>query len=328
LTLQVLGVKMLSSSQTERVVTIKAKTLADPRNHVVMFYERDEELADAVGDFLVDGYNAGESTIVVATADHIDAFEAALDHRGFDVDALRRDGALLTLEAAEAMAGFLRGDWPDERAFDDVIGAMVRRATRGTRRVRVYGEMVALLWDADHVNAAIELEALWNELARHVDFTLMCAYSAKSVAGAANKDSFQSLCHAHSEVMGDHAAVGDVSREFPCRSDSLAEVRQFVAETLRAWRFGRLVDDGSLIVSELATNAVLHGGSNFSVGISSGGDGVRVSVRDHSGELPVLRSPSPTTISGRGLLLIAGVARAWGIEVVDGGKVVWADLHR
>ncbi len=33
-----------------------------------------------------------------------------------------------------------------------------------------------------------------------------------------------------------------------------------------------------------------------------------------------------TTISGRGLILIAALAERWGTDQVDDGKIVWVDL--
>ena len=77
-------------------------------------------------------------------------------------------GQLVTLDAADTLAELMVGDHPDPARFDAAVGEAVRDALVGGRRVRAHGEMVALLWDAGNVGAAIELEDLWNELGARI----------------------------------------------------------------------------------------------------------------------------------------------------------------
>jgi anti-sigma regulatory factor (Ser/Thr protein kinase) len=122
-------------------------------------------------------------------------------------------------------------------------------------------------------------------------------------------------------------APAGASRSFQCRSSALGAARQFVIDALGAWRLDEIADDASIVVSELATNALLHARSDFTVELSWADDTVRLSVRDASPLLPVVRNPSPTTIAGRGLVLISAIATSWGTEVFDDGKVVWAEFR-
>ncbi|HEY0519335.1 MAG TPA: MEDS domain-containing protein, partial [Ilumatobacteraceae bacterium] len=136
-----------------------------------MFYDNDVDLVRAVAEHAIAGFVAGEATIAVATTRHIAAFEAAMVDRGVDVAGARADGAWTAVDASHAMSRFIVDDRPDPDAFDAEIGRLVRDATAGGRTARVYGEMVALLWDDGHVGAAIELESLWNALRVEVEFT-------------------------------------------------------------------------------------------------------------------------------------------------------------
>jgi MEDS: MEthanogen/methylotroph, DcmR Sensory domain/Histidine kinase-like ATPase domain len=308
-------------------MTVDTAARVSSRAHVVLFYENTEQLVTTVAQFLVDGVLADEPAIVVATTSHIVAFEDAMVAAGVDIVAARASGNLFMIDAEQAMSQFLIGDWPEASRFDSVFGDVIRRLSDSGRPVRVYGEMVALLWDAGHVAAAFELEALWNELGQHVPFSLMCAYPATSVSD--HGVSFQQLCQCHSAVVG---ARGDAARNRATRSflgdaGSLKGARQFVVDTLRSWHLDHLCDDGSIVVSELATNAVLHAASDFTVTLSLEGRTVRLSVVDESAQLPVVRTPSPTTISGRGLVLVAALGARWGSEVVDDGKEVWVELR-
>ncbi|MCA1691549.1 MAG: ATP-binding protein, partial [Actinobacteria bacterium] len=97
----------------------------------------------------------------------------------------------------------------------------------------------------------------------------------------------------------------------------------------RATEWGRedLADDAELVLSELVTNAILHGGGCTSVAIMSIGDGLRVEVRDESRVPPILGRPSEESLTGRGLRLVARLAERWGAAFEgEGGKVVWAEV--
>ncbi len=81
-----------------------------------------------------------------------------------------------------------------------------------------------------------------------------------------------------------------------------------------------------LVVSELATNAVLHARTPFVVRMSGDGGSVRVAVFDTSDGRPEPGSPDPAAVTGRGLGIVDALASAWGVEPAEGGKWVWAEL--
>ncbi|WP_187438096.1 ATP-binding protein [Actinomadura decatromicini] len=86
-------------------------------------------------------------------------------------------------------------------------------------------------------------------------------------------------------------------------------------------------DDGCVIVSELVTNAVLHGDGPVAVHVfQDERDGLPViEVRDGGAGRPVVRPEDCAAIHGRGLALVACLACDWGVRPLpDGGKVTWA----
>jgi hypothetical protein len=68
--------------------------------------------------------------------------------------------------------------------------------------VRAFGEMVSLLWDGNQVSAAIELEAMWNELGSQYPFSLYCGYPTRSVSGPTHRDALAQVCHLHTTAVG------------------------------------------------------------------------------------------------------------------------------
>jgi anti-sigma regulatory factor (Ser/Thr protein kinase) len=108
-------------------------------------------------------------------------------------------------------------------------------------------------------------------------------------------------------------------------ADSVAAVRRMVCAQLEqaavAWH------DAVVVASELATNAVLHARTPYVVELHVG-KVVRIEVTDTGLGAPVLQ-PSPSNgTSGRGLVLVAALSSRWGVEWLDGSKVVWAEVPR
>jgi anti-sigma regulatory factor (Ser/Thr protein kinase) len=88
----------------------------------------------------------------------------------------------------------------------------------------------------------------------------------------------------------------------------------------------RSLSDLLLVVSELATNAVMHARTPFFVGLNLGGGMARVEVADGSPELPSERSLALSTSNGRGLLIVATLSDQWGVDWHQDRKTVWAEL--
>ena len=105
--------------------------------------------------------------------------------------------------------------------------------------------------------------------------------------------------------------------------------RDFVATHLLSNRLPALVDDARLVASELATNAVRHAGTSFTLSVAGGDGGITLRVRDGSRSLPslALGPPGILATNGRGLMLVAALSVAWGVSLeAEGGKSVWARL--
>lgn len=119
----------------------------------------------------------------------------------------------------------------------------------------------------------------------------------------------------------------EATLELPQRLTSASDAREFVATKIRDWNLEHLLDDALLVASELATNAVMHAESSCRLRLSLGPRTLRIDVVDAGQGTPEPQPESATEEHGRGLLLVAALSAAWGLEVLPGdGKTVWAEL--
>jgi hypothetical protein len=86
-------------------------------------------------------------------------------------------------------------------------------------------------------------------------------------------------------------------------------------------------DEAVAMVSELATNAVIHARTPYTVAVSREGDTVRIGVHDLSAVIPRRRAYGLDATTGRGLRLVASMSSDWGIEPESNGKVVWFEVR-
>jgi hypothetical protein len=170
-------------------------------SHKVEFYDSDDYLAASVSEFLADGLRAGEGAVVVATGAHRTAIEEALAGAGIDVGAARDGGQYVAHDASELLSRFMVDDVPNGDRFHAVVGDIIATVGAGRPGMRVFGEMVALLCEDGHDRAALELERLWNELARSRSFMLFCAYPMSLFDRAGKAAGFESICDEHSVVV-------------------------------------------------------------------------------------------------------------------------------
>ena len=312
--------------------------------HVVQFYDRDEELTENAGDYLAGAIAEGGAAVIVATPGHCAGFEARLAADGVNVGAARRDGSLVCLDATRVAGQLTRGGQVNLAAFGTQFRPAILAAGEAPGPVRIYGEVVALLWAGGHVNAALELEGLWNELGREIPFSLFCGYPRHLVDSSQHQGAVAEVCRLHTAVVGrpmagasvtGGSAAGDpmgrvhwadVTRTFAGSREDTRAARGFVLGMLEPWRGEQLAADTALVVTELATNAVVHAGSAFSVSLALSGGAIRISVGDTRPVAPPGTDQELAAAPGHGLGVVAAMATRWGVETMPGGKAVWAEL--
>ena len=108
---------------------------------------------------------------------------------------------------------------------------------------------------------------------------------------------------------------------------SVVAARRFLADQLHRWDREDVLWTALQVVSELATNCVLHAHTAFLVTVCVLPDGaLRLEVTDEAAAAPHLRHYGVDATTGRGIRLVAGLARSWGVEERPSGKVVWCEM--
>ena len=132
----------------------------------------------------------------------------------------------------------------------------------------------------------------------------------------------------HGTTVGDQAGetVPDRRLVVPSLPASIASVRRFAVASCRDSPLAIVCDTVALLVSEIATNALVHGLGDVQVRVGTVGDRLRVEVFDDSPVLPRQRAAGLLEEGGRGLALVESLAAEWGVDRVGAGKVVWFEL--
>ena len=113
----------------------------------------------------------------------------------------------------------------------------------------------------------------------------------------------------------------------PRRPGVAALARRHVAQAC-VGEHGEVREVAQLLTSELVSNAVAHGAGEIALVLEEQPERLRIAVHDDAPSQPVPRQPDTGSERGRGLMLVAALAAAWGSDRLATGKRVWFELHR
>ena len=176
--------------------------LTNPHHgHIVYPYTDDQRMIDAVGFYASVGLAQENAVVLIVTEVHRLAIQKYLKADG-NVQALEASGQLCFLDAGELMSAFMVDGTPEPKLFKAAIKELMGRVRRNqrtgrTREVRLFGEMVNLLWPANAA-AAERLEELWNGIIAEYATPLLCAYA---VDGPSRGPLPESLIKVHSHAI-------------------------------------------------------------------------------------------------------------------------------
>ena len=171
-----------------------------PSEHFVQIYDTDSVFMETLEGFIKDGLRADEGVVVIATPTHLRAVETRLEGYGLNLNEIRAQDRYIGLEAQRVVERFMVNGWPDDERFKQVVADVITRARGSGRKVRAFGEVVAILWARGNQAATVRLEHLWNDLCQLDTFSLFCAYPRAGFTRDLSK-SINEICAAHSRVL-------------------------------------------------------------------------------------------------------------------------------
>jgi hypothetical protein len=184
-------------------VTNKRESVVNERvlsHHIVQLFDTQRSLVRSVGTFLGRGFDTGDTLLVVARPKHWKGIAKYLKRAGHPVDGAISARRLIVLDASATLASFMRRGAIEPDLFEDVIGSSVGELAEDTCGLRIYGEMVDLLAEEGNLDAAHELEELWNGLAQRYSFRLLCGYAAAHFTDPLTAEALHAICHTHTRV--------------------------------------------------------------------------------------------------------------------------------
>ncbi len=171
-------------------------------NHEVQFYSDDPDFVASLAGFVEAELEAGSVVIAVTTASHRKSLFSRLQALGVDVATATEQERFVSLDAHETLSAFVESAGLNRERFRSALEPLIRDAEAIAEvthsRVVVFGEMVAILCAEGRVQAAIQLEQLWNELAQTHSFYLRCAYPMTEELKGASR---AMICTQHSAIL-------------------------------------------------------------------------------------------------------------------------------
>ncbi|HYG53518.1 MAG TPA: MEDS domain-containing protein [Flavobacteriales bacterium] len=182
-----------------------------PAEHLVQVYDSKEIFLETLTGFVGTGINAGDSVIIIATSKNLGLLYDRLIGHGININSLISENKFIPLNAEEALNTFMHNGMPNPDLFDQLIGGLYAKALKGSKKVRAFGELVALLWENGNRAGSVKLESLWDHFCRKNALTLFCAYE-KSLFKPNTDDYLDGLCLCHTKVIAGDKKINNAVR--------------------------------------------------------------------------------------------------------------------
>jgi DNA-binding NarL/FixJ family response regulator len=174
------------------------------RSHAVQFYPDDAAFLVGFARFIETALNAGDAVIVVATESHRNNLFQTLQAQGLNLGAAIEQGRYIPLDVAETLSTFMANDLPDPVRFQKVAGEVVAVAAKAAKgeyhRVSACGECAPTLWAQGNADAAVQVEHLWDEMAKACNIDILCGYVLNTFQREQESQVYERICAEHSVV--------------------------------------------------------------------------------------------------------------------------------
>jgi DNA-binding NarL/FixJ family response regulator len=187
---------------SERRPPLPTQVRETGRIHEVAWYRDDASFIDGFARFAESALQAKNPVVVIATDSHRSSLTQKLQQRGWDIAAAIREGSYTALDATDTLSIMMVNDWPDVSRVSTLVRNLIEQVARAAKgmppRVMVCGECAPTLLAQGKVEASIELEHLWDDIARRHEIDILCGYVLNETAGVQNTQIFERIGAEHS----------------------------------------------------------------------------------------------------------------------------------
>jgi DNA-binding NarL/FixJ family response regulator len=173
--------------------------------HELQIYPNDAAFLEGFARFIGGDLNAGHAVVVIATETHRRGLFEKLQTQGFDLEALVRSGSYISFDVYDALSVFMPYDRPDPARLGDAVSRFLSTASKAPtgaiRRVTACGECAPLLWTEGKLDAALQVERLWDEVSHKYGLNTMCGYLSGTLQGEKGDRIFQKISSLHSTAV-------------------------------------------------------------------------------------------------------------------------------
>ncbi|MDO0924803.1 sensor histidine kinase [Streptomyces sp. TG1A-8] len=302
----------------------------EPFVHPALFYRGEEEYLHGTVPFIRDGLRGGEPVAVAVPGPNLELLKTALGEDAADV-------RFLDMTEAGRNPG---------RIIPKVLRAFADAHRR--TRVRIIGEPIWAGRSSVEYPACVQHEALINPAFQGRDVTILCPYDADRLSEQVLTDAYAthpvvisggrerpSPVYAPEHVIARYnqpLVHATEAEELGFDADALPGARHYAVEqAARLGLSGIRLEDLALIVAELTTNSIVHGGGSGTVRIWADDGHVVCEVLDRghlSDSLAGRRPPAPGQLGGRGLLLVHYLADLVHIHTGPDGTAIRCYIGR
>ncbi|HSZ63027.1 MAG TPA: response regulator [Terriglobales bacterium] len=192
----------------EAVPTLASGNGENARKHEVQFYRDDSSFLIGFSRFIETALMAGKAVIVLATKSHHNCILERLKAQRFNIDAAIGERRYLALDLVDMLSTFMVNGMPDRGRFTKVADDLVMEARKAAKGeppcVVACGECAPFLWAQGQADAAIQVEHLWDEIARKHAVDTLCGYVLTRFQRERGK-------HISDRISAEHSAVRDES---------------------------------------------------------------------------------------------------------------------
>jgi hypothetical protein len=183
--------------------TLTAWNLTDfNQNHIVQVCQDDVFQAEAVTRYIQEGLLKDEAVIIYARTSLRKSVIRKLEQLDIEVGNYKQLGQLKFFDVEYTLSCFYNEDIVNESSFQDFVGSSLQDLRLRFGKIRIFGEMVNVLWKNEEHEAAMKLEECWNNLSRKFDFSLLVSYSLDSIvpANANTEEAITLICQYHKHL--------------------------------------------------------------------------------------------------------------------------------